>query len=45
VLEILENGWNLLVEDESIFIHDTIITKRRKWIIREKRPMVTVTGS
>lgn len=45
MLESLENGWNLLVEDESIFIHDSIMTKRRKWIIREKRPMVTVTGS
>jgi len=44
VLESLENGWNLLVQDESIFIHDSIMTKRRKWIIREKRPMVTVAG-
>jgi len=34
-----------LVQDESIFIHDSILTRKRKWIIREKRPVVTVTGS
>jgi transposase len=32
-----------LVQDESIFIHDLCI--RRKWIVRQKRPIVTVTGS
>jgi transposase len=32
-----------LVQDESIFVHDLYI--RRKWIIRQKRPIVTVTGS
>ena len=32
-----------MVQDESIFIHDTYT--RRKWIIRQKRPVVTVTGS
>lgn len=35
----------MLVQDESIFIHDSIMVKRRKWIIREKRPIATVTGS
>ena len=35
----------MLVQDESIFIHDSVMTKRRKWIIKEKRPVVTVTGS
>ena len=44
MLTSLEKGWNLLVEDESIFIHDSIMVKRRKWIIREKRPITTVTG-
>ena len=44
MLKTLENGWNLLVQDESIFIHDSMV-KRRKWITREKRPVVTVTGS
>jgi transposase len=32
-----------LVQDESIFIHDLYI--KRKWIVRQKRPIVTVTGS
>jgi len=35
----------LHVQDESIFIYDSIMVKRRKWIVREKRPIVTVTGS
>ena len=34
-----------MVQDESIFIHDSILTRKRKWIIREKRTVVTVTGS
>jgi transposase len=41
----LKNDWNLLVQDESIFMHDSVMTKRRKWILKEKRPMVEVTGS
>ncbi len=45
MLESLENDWNLLVQDESIFLHDSLMTKRRKWITREKRPLATVTGS
>lgn len=45
MLDSFKKGWNLLVEDESIFIHDSLGAKRRKWIIREKRPMATVTGS
>ena len=32
-----------MVQDESIFVHDFYI--RRKWIVRQKRPIVTVTGS
>jgi transposase len=32
-----------VVQDESIFVYDSWI--RRKWIVREKRPIVTVTGS
>jgi transposase len=32
-----------LVQDESIFKHDLYI--KRKWIVRQKRPIVTVTGS
>jgi DDE superfamily endonuclease len=45
VLNYLKKGWNILVEDESIFIYDTLTTKRRKWITRDKRPVATVTGS
>ncbi len=42
----LKNGWKLLVQDESIFIHDSIMAKRkRRWILKEKRPIVTVIGS
>ena len=33
------------MQDESIFMHDSVMTKRRKWIQREKRPVATVTGS
>ncbi len=33
------------MQDESIFIQDSVMTKRRKWIFKDKRPMVTVTGS
>lgn len=45
MLDRFKKGWNLLVEDESIFIHDFLGAKRRKWITRHKRPMATVTGS
>ncbi len=45
MLESLGKGWNLLVEDESIFIHDSVLSRKKKWIIREKRPTVTITRS
>ncbi len=35
----------MLVQDESIFIHDSAIVKNRRWILKEKRPIVAVTGS
>ena len=35
----------MLVEDESIFIHDSVLVKKRRWIVKEKRPVVTITGS
>lgn len=41
----LKHDWNVLVEDESIFIHDSVMTRKRRWILKEKRPVVTVTGS
>src|SRR6476620_7044965 len=37
----LKEDWNILVQDESIFVHDLCI--RRKLIVRQKRPVVTVT--
>ena len=41
----LKKRWNVLVQDGSIFSHDSVVTKKRRWIQREKRPVVTVTGS
>ncbi len=32
-----------MVQDESIFVHNLYI--KRKWIIRQKRPIITVTGT
>jgi transposase len=40
----LKTGWNILVQDESIFVYDYVV-KRKKWISTDKRPIVTVTGS
>jgi hypothetical protein len=42
VITNLKTEWHILVQDESIFVHDLRI--RRKWIVRQKRPLVTVTG-
>jgi transposase len=35
---------NILVQDESIFVYDYIV-RRKKWIFADKRPIITVTGS
>lgn len=35
----------MLVQDESIFLHDSIISNKRRWILKEKRPVAIVTGS
>ena len=32
------------MEDESILIRDSILSMKRRWIQKEKRPVVTVTG-
>ncbi len=45
MLNSLRKGWNMLVQDESMFLYDSLMIKRRKWIVREKRPTVTATGS
>jgi transposase len=36
--------WTILVQDESIFVYD-YVARRKKWISKDKRPIVTVTGS
>jgi hypothetical protein len=35
----------VLVEDESIFIYDLVLAKKRRGIVKEKRPVVTTVGS
>ena len=40
----MKSGWTVLVQDESIFVYDYVI-RRKKWISAGKRPVVTVTGS
>lgn len=35
----------MLVEDESIFIYDSIMIKRRKWITKEEKLVSIITGS
>jgi transposase len=39
----LPNGWNVVCEDESIFVYDSII--RTVWAIKGSKPRVLVTGS
>ena len=41
----LKKGRHALVQDESIFVHDSRAMTTRRWIAKEKRPVVTVTGS
>ena len=40
----MKSGWTILVQDESIFVYDYVI-RRKKWISAGKRPIVTFTGS
>ena len=40
----MKSGWTILVKDESIFVYDYVI-RRKKWISAGKRPIVTFTGS
>ena len=40
----MKSGWTVLVQDESIFVYDYVI-RRKKWISKYKRPKITVTGS
>lgn len=43
ILKNKNDDWNLIVQDESIFVYDYIF-KRKKWISADKRPIITVTG-
>jgi transposase len=44
ILDNKKSDWNIVVQDESIFVYDYVV-KRKKWISADKRPIVTVTGS
>ena len=44
IIENLKSDWTELVQDESIFVYDYVI-RRKKWISKYKRPKITVTGS
>jgi hypothetical protein len=39
-----EEGFTVVVEDESIFIHDAVV-RRRMWVSEGIRPIVVATGS
>ena len=43
IISHIPDGFTVAIEDESIFIHDTLI--RRMWTPEGKRPIVTITGS
>ena len=38
ILSRLKTGWNIIVQDESIFVYDYVV-RRKKWIIVDKRPI------
>jgi transposase len=44
VISNIPMGFTVLVEDESIFIHDALV-RRRMWVPEGKRPIVIMTGS
>ena len=44
VISNIPMGFHVLVEDESIFIHDALV-RRRMWVPEGKRPIVVTTGS
>jgi transposase len=44
ILSRLKTGWTVIVQDESIFVYDYVV-RRKKWISSNKRPIVTVIGS
>ena len=40
----IPEGFTIAVQDESIFVHDVIV-RRKLWLPKGIRPIVTVTGS
>ena len=40
ILDNLKSDWTVLVQDESIFVYDYLI-RRKKWISAGKRPIVS----
>ena len=44
IIDNLKSDWTVLVQDESIFVYDYVI-RRKKWISTDKITIVTVTGS
>ena len=40
-LSTLKEDWNVLVQDEFIFIHDFAIVKKRRWILKEKKDQLS----
>ncbi len=43
ILSQIPEGFTIAVQDESIFVHDMII-RRKLWLPKGIRPVVTVTG-
>lgn len=44
LLSQIPKGFTIAVQDESIFVHDTLV-RRKLWLPKGIRPVVTVTGS
>ena len=44
VISNISEGFTVVVEDESIFVHDALI-RRKMWTPEGKRPIVVTTGS
>ncbi len=45
LLSQIPKGFTIAVQDESIFVHDIHIIRRKLWLPKGIRPVVTVTGS
>ena len=42
-MDTLSEGWNVVCQDESIFVYDSVI--RSVWAIKGSKPRVKITGS